>query len=200
MKEAQESESLDQGHNANSKRYTSYVIIFLWEKNKKNKDNMRPSHSKHCVYAFAISCAISYVVLLMFVMLWAYDASQWHKHLIALIMEWILRGWRFGTSKRWRCPSAYLVVLILYIYIYMLECMFDATTCDKTIGMGFIVVKAIVRDQINQIQIKDAFHMPKLLVSNLAYAIQPKRMFCKSLRRKNLCNCTTWRQFVRNEF
>lgn len=69
--------------------------------------------------------------------------------------------------------------------------MFDATTCDETIGMGFIVVKAIVRDQINQIQIKDAFHMPKLLVSNLAYAIQPKRMFCKSLRRKNLCNCTT---------
>lgn len=38
----------------------------------------------------------------------------------------------------------------------------DDESVVKAIGIASIVVKAIIRDKINRIRIKDMFHMPKL--------------------------------------
>jgi hypothetical protein len=48
---------------------------------------------------------------------WAHHASEMLRDFSCFeVVEWILRGWRFGASKSWRCPSANLVVVSIPLF------------------------------------------------------------------------------------
>ena len=56
------------------------------------------------------------------------------------VVEWILKGWRFGASEHWRCSGVHLVVVNIYLF-FILECMFDARACGLFLNVErFILV------------------------------------------------------------
>lgn len=64
-----------------------------------------------------------------------------------------------GTTKHmtlyWASFNTYKIIAICNMHL-------DDGSIVKTIGMEFIIMVAIVRGNINRIQIKDAVHVPKL--------------------------------------
>ena len=77
---------------------------------------MRPSHSRHCSYAFVyvyMLVLISYLVLLTSNRLWAHHASEVPRELIPLTL-WS-GSWGVGVLEHWRCPRVHFVVVSVYL-------------------------------------------------------------------------------------
>ena len=118
----------------------------LWtneeKKNNKRQSNksMRSSHSKHCFMPLYRCMLVQSYILLTSI---GYGPTMQVKYLeIWLHLSLRRRSWGVGASERWRCPRVQFVIVSISLFLLLLECIFDAKTCD----LSFLSVERFIWD------------------------------------------------------